>query len=275
MEQLIYILKFLVLGFVEGVTEFLPISSTGHLIIAERLLGLSEQDPLVYVFSILVQFAAILAIVVLYWSLLKQKTLSFFKGEKSGRHFAFICLLGLIPAGLLGFVLDDFIEEKLFSLPVVCVSLFVGAIFLLILEQVWIKRQQKEGLDEISGKDAVVVGLWQCLALCPGFSRSAATIMGGWNRGMKTKLIAEYSFFLAIPLMFAASFLKLVKFSWGSLALYQILALVLGSLVAFSSALMVVRAFLTYLKKKPFRVFAYYRIGLALLMLVLLLTGVL
>lgn len=274
MQEFFFIIKAILLGVIEGVTEFLPVSSTGHLIIGSSLLKMPDDD-FMKMFMVVIQLGAILAVLYLFWPKLWDKLKRFFRGEKEGVDFVKIWVLGCVPAAVLGLLLDDLIDEHLFSTATVTAALAVGAIMLFVFEQQWARRAKKKRLEEIKTPNALWVGAWQCLSLWPGFSRSAATLMGGWQQGMTTALAAEYSFFLAIPVMFGASGLKLIKFNFSGIRVYQYFALIAGFLVAFLTALLVVRSFLNYVKKKPLALFALYRIGLAALLLLFLLTGVL
>lgn len=265
-SQLWFIIKAMLLGVVEGVTEFLPVSSTGHLIIAVDIFGLPE-GKFMNMFNVVIQLGAILAVVWLFWDKLVLKGRSFFKGEAEGRKFLMVWILGCIPAAVLGVLLDDLIDKYLFSVWTVILALVVGAGLMLYLEQAIKPHRFKKEIEDISAKDALVVGAWQCLAMWPGFSRSASTIMGGWFSGMSTSVAAEYSFFLAIPVMFGASGLKLAKFDFAGVQMYQYIALIVGFLTAFVTALFVVKAFMGFLKKNGLRVFAYYRVILAIVLL--------
>ena len=232
MQQILFVLKAIILGIVEGVTEFLPVSSTGHLIIFSRFLGMPDDD-FMKMFMVVIQLGAILAVLFLFWKKLWGKIKLFFRGDSEGVSFVKVWVLGCIPAAVLGFLLNDLIDEYLFSVTTVAVALIAGALMLLFFEETWAKKSKKKDLKEITTKDALIVGVWQCVSMWPGFSRSAATIMGGWNRGMTTTLAAEYSFFLAIPVMFGASGLKLAKFDFAGVQVYQYFALIAGFLVAF------------------------------------------
>lgn len=274
MEQVLFILKAIILGIVEGVTEFLPVSSTGHLIIFSNLLGMPDDD-FMKMFMVVIQLGAILAVVFLFWPKLWAKLKLFFRGDAEGVNFVKIWVLGCVPAAVLGLLFNDLIDKYLFSVLTVAIALIVGAVLLLILEQVWANKAKKKDLNDITVKDSLVVGAWQCVSMWPGFSRSAATIMGAWNSGMTTALAAEYSFFLAIPVMFGASGLKLVKFDFSSTQVYQYFALIIGFLVAFVTALLVVKAFIKFVQSKPLKTFAYYRFALAAVLILLMIVGVL
>jgi undecaprenyl-diphosphatase len=266
-----YILKGILIAIVEGITEFLPISSTGHLIIANYFLGFGD-GPFERMFMVVIQLGAILAIIVLYWDKLWGFLLSLLRGEQKGKRFAAALLIGVLPAAVLGFTVEDFIDENLFSVPTVILGLIVGAMLMIWFEKRYRGRARVEKVEDISPSSALKVGLFQCLSLWPGMSRSASTIMGGWNQGLSPAVAAEYSFFLAIPIMFGASGVKLAKFGldghFSSVTATQMVTLVAGFAVAFLVALICVRAFMAYIKKRPMQVFAYYRFILAAFLIV-------
>ena len=277
--DLLFIFKNIIMAIVEGITEFLPVSSTGHLIITQSVLGL-PADEFNNMYSVVIQLAAILAVLILFWSRIWTKLSSFFRGEKEGRHFMFVWVLGCIPAVVLGLAYELLdLDTILFTVPVVAAALLVGAIFMIVLERRYGARTQlqpvTETMDDMTWKQALIVGFAQCASLWPGFSRSASTIMGGWLAGFSTPLAADYSFFLAIPVMFGASGIKLVRFSFDGISSAQIWSLILGFIVAFVVALLVVKAFIAFLHRRKLRVFAWYRIALAVLLIVLMLSGVL
>lgn len=267
-----YILKGIIIAIVEGITEFLPISSTGHLIIAGHFLGFGE-GAFEKMFMVVIQLGAIMAIVVLYWNKLWDLVIKFFKGEKAGRKFVIAILVGILPAFVFGMLLNDFIDEHLFRVITVIAGLLVGALLLLYFEKEYRGKENTFNVEDITPLQAIKVGLFQCLSLWPGMSRSSSTIMGGWISKLSPELAAEYSFFLAIPIMVGASFLKLLKFGksvgFKVVTSTQWVTLIAGSLVAFIVALICVRAFMNYIKKKPMKVFAYYRIALAFILLIL------
>ncbi len=274
MGDIIFVLKAILMGIVEGLTEFLPVSSTGHLIITQAVTGWPNNE-FTRMFSVVIQLAAILAVVILFWPKLWHKVKSFFRGEKEGRQFILIWVLGCLPAAVLGVLFDDFIDEHLFSVPTVALALFVGAILMLVSERYLARRGPLVRLEQIRPKQAVLVGLSQCLSLWPGFSRSAATIMGGWACGFNTSLAAEYSFFLAIPVMFGASGWSLRKYSFAGMSLTEAVALAVGFLISFLVAYLVVRSFMAFLRKHKLQGFAWYRIGIAVVLAVLWGIGVL
>jgi undecaprenyl-diphosphatase len=251
----------ILIAVVEGITEFLPISSTGHMVITQSLLGLEETDFL-KVFIVNIQFGAILSVVVLYW---KQffKTLGFY----------YKLFVAFIPAAIIGLFLGDFIDELLANVLVVAISLFLGGFVLLFVDK-WFNNENKPE-PEITYPKAFKIGLFQCIAMIPGVSRSAATIIGGMAQKLTRKTAAEFSFFLAVPTMFAASAYKLLKlFKAGGIDSNNISLLIIGNIVAFIVALIAIKAFISYLTKYGFRVFGYYRIIVGLVLIILLLSGV-
>lgn len=274
--DLLYIFKGILIAIVEGITEFLPISSTGHLIIAGHYLsfGTGEFEKM---YMVVIQLGAILSVIVLYWKKLWNLVISFFKGEKAGRNFVISIIVGVIPAFILGFLLDDFIEEKLFGIPTVILALIVGAIMMIYFEKKYRGHSNTSEVEDIKPMQALKVGLFQVMALWPGMSRSASTIMGGWHQGLSPELAAEYSFFLAIPIMVGASFLKLIKFIKNPIiattTASQWITLVLGFIVSFIVAILVIKAFMNFIRKQPMKVFAYYRFVLALILIVLMVMG--
>lgn len=278
--DILFIFKNIIVAIVEGLTEFIPVSSTGHLIITQNALGL-PADQFNNMYSVVIQLAAILAVLILFWKRIWTKLRSFFRGEAEGRHFMLVWVIGCVPAVALGLAYELLeLDTILFSVPVVAAALAFGAVLMLILENKH-ERIVKEAdtltatMDDMTLKQALIVGFAQCMSLWPGFSRSAATIMGGWMAGFSTPLAADYSFFLAIPIMFGASGLKLVRFSFENITNEQIWSLVLGFIVSFFVALVVVKAFIAFLHRHRLRFFAVYRLLLAALLLILLLTNVL
>jgi undecaprenyl-diphosphatase len=256
----------IILGIVEGLTEFLPISSTGHLIIAGNLLDFT--GPKAETFEIVIQLGAILAVVVLYWDrfvglLFPPKDRKF-----SGIYGLWLLFLTSLPASVVGLLAHSYIKEYLFSPFTVALALAVGAGLIFIVEGIN-KRTTTHSLDDITPKTAFGIGLFQCLALWPGFSRSASTIMGGMLLGTKRTVAAEYSFIAAVPIMFAATgydFLKNYKlFESGDL-----IFLLIGFVVSFISAWLAVKGFIVLLGRLTLRPFAVYRVILAALILLFL-----
>lgn len=272
------IIETIILAIVEGVTEFLPVSSTGHMIIASDLMKV-EADAFNKMYMIVVQLAAIFAVLVLYWPRIWNLAQGMFSGDKRSWRFFGVWVVSCIPAVVLGVLIDDVIDQYLFSTPTVAIALVVGAFMMIWGERkIAVHNLSSEMLD-INYKQGLTVGVAQCMALIPGFSRSAATIMGGWAAGLTTATAADFSFFLAIPIMFGASGYSILKFFKDDAAVASIvpgdwLALAIGCVVSFIVAWLVVKSFLNYLKTKKMEVFAWYRIVLAAVLLVLMLTGV-
>jgi undecaprenyl-diphosphatase len=265
MDTWILLIQSVILGIVEGITEFLPVSSTGHLIIAQNIIGFtSVRGAYLEMYTYVIQLGAILAVVVLYWQKIKDTLIHFFPKkvgyEKSGFRFWLMIVIACIPGGFFGILLDDLAEKYLFSPYTVAASLFVGAIFMIVAENRF--RGQNGGIEElkITPKQAIIIGLFQCLAIIPGMSRSASTIIGGWIAGLSTVAAAEFSFFLAIPVMVGMSFLKIVKMGgFGLMTGLEWGALIVGFVVSFLVALVVIGRFINYLKHKPMKIFAQYR----------------
>lgn len=258
-------LQAIFLGFIEGVTEFLPVSSTGHLILLVDILKFS--GPPGKVFEVVIQLGSILAICWLFRKRLWHVAVTAHK-EKSSRHFILMLLIAILPAMIIGAVAHDVIKEMLFSPKVVAVMLIIGGIIILLAEK-FKPAPSVHAVEQISWKKAVGIGFMQVLAMVPGTSRSAATIIGGLFLGFDRKLAAEFSFFLAIPTMFAASAYDLYK-NWSLLSADGLGLIAAGFIMAFVTALFTVRALMAWLAKHGFQPFAYYRIALGLVMLALL-----
>ncbi|MBK1813625.1 undecaprenyl-diphosphate phosphatase [Clostridium sp. YIM B02505] len=275
----LFIFKAIIIAIVEGITEFIPVSSTGHMIIVGELINFKDSE-FIKMFEIVIQLGAILAVVVLYWNKIWTMIKSFFKFEQKGIKFWLVIIVGTIPAVIFGLALDDIIDKYLFSYKTVAVGFIVGGILLILIENNFRKKTRRLkysnnlNIEEITYGQAIKVGLFQCLAMWPGMSRSASTIMGGWISGLSTPLAAEFSFFLAIPAMIGASGLKLRKFDYSTITNTEVISLVLGFIVAFIVALVVIDGFIAFLKKKPMRVFAIYRIFAGVVLVALMLTKV-
>jgi undecaprenyl-diphosphatase len=258
---------------VEGITEFLPVSSTGHLVIFENIMGFSTNRDYVDMYTYVIQLGAILAVVILYWRKIKDTLINFFPQkvgyEKSGFKFWFMIFIACVPGGVFGILLDD-TAEKYLQYPVpVAITLFLGAIWMIYAENKFRNNNLVKQKLSVTPKQALIIGAFQCLAIIPGMSRSASTIIGGWVAGLSTVVAAEFSFFLAIPVMVGMSFLKIFKLGgFGSLSAPEIVSLIIGFLVAFVVAIAVISKFISYLKKKPMRGFAYYRIIFAIIVLI-------
>lgn len=249
------LLQAVFLGVVEGVTEFLPVSSTGHLIIAGDLIGFS--GPLATVFEVVIQLGAILAICVLY----ARKLIAVAFGlvdDPASRHFAIAILIAFLPAAVLGFLLHDFIKDALFTPTVVCASLILGGIAILAIER-WRPQARFSAIEDITPLTSLKIGFFQCLAMIPGVSRSGATILGALTLGVERKTAAEFSFFLAIPTMLGATVLDLWK-SRHMLDADYTAVIAVGFVAAFISAIVVVRWLVNFISRHSFVVFGWYRI---------------
>ncbi|WP_291565298.1 MULTISPECIES: undecaprenyl-diphosphate phosphatase [unclassified Clostridium] len=279
METIIFIIKSIILGIVEGITEFLPVSSTGHLVIFQNLIGFKGTSAnYVEMYTYVIQLGAILAVVILYWKKIKDTLVNFFPQkvgyEKSGFKFWFMIFIACIPGGFFGILLDDLAEQYLFTPISVAITLFLGGIWMIYAEKKFRNNNAKNHELNVTPKQAILVGLFQCLAIIPGMSRSASTIIGGWVAGLSTVAAAEFSFFLAIPVMVGMSFLKILKIGGISiLTSPEIISLAVGFVVSFIVALAVINKFISYLKKKPMKIFAIYRMIFAVVVLLAGFTG--
>ncbi|MCF0040900.1 undecaprenyl-diphosphate phosphatase [Dyadobacter fanqingshengii] len=247
----------IILAIVEGITEFLPVSSTGHMIIASSFMGISHLE-FTKMFTVNIQFGAILSVLVLYWKRFFQTT-----------DFYFKLFVAFLPAAIIGFLLNDFIDAMLENVVVVAVSLLVGGIILIFIDRIANDNTRER---EISYFDALKIGFFQCIAMIPGVSRSASTIIGGMLQGLSRKQAAEFSFFLAVPTMAAAGGYKLLK-TYDTIQAEDIKILLIGNLVAFVVAMLAIKFFISFLTKYGFKVFGYYRIILGLILLGLLASG--
>lgn len=248
----------IILAIVEGITEFLPISSTGHMIIASSIMGINELE-ITKIFTVNIQFGAILSVVVLYWKRFFTSLEIYYK-----------LFVAFIPAAVFGLLLSDIIDQLLENVVVVAVMLLLGGIVLIFVDR-WFNNSNKE-IDELSYPSAFKIGLFQCIAMIPGVSRSAATIIGGLYQKMNRKAAAEFSFLLAVPTMFAAASYKLLQ-GYQSIDAGDIQILLIGNAVAFLVAMVAIKFFIAYVTKYGFKVFGYYRIALGLVILILLALG--
>lgn len=262
------------MGIVEGITEFLPVSSTGHLIIVGHFIGFHDlsgsSDWYVKLFEVVIQLGAILAIVVLYWDKI-EKSLKNLKPGQWGFKLWFNIVLACIPTGIFGFLLKNKIDNYLFKALPVAVAMVVGGILLIAIENKYRNRNSINDMNKVNGRKSFIIGFFQCLSLWPGMSRSASTIMGGWIAGLSSEAAAEFSFFLAIPTMIGVSGVDLIKnrHQIANLNPIYVIALGLGFIVSFIVALLVVEKFINFLKKKPMRVFGIYRILVGTILLIL------
>ncbi|MFN5663719.1 MAG: undecaprenyl-diphosphate phosphatase [Bacteroidota bacterium] len=250
------IVEAVVLAVVEGITEYLPISSTGHMIIASSLMGIASDD-FVKMFTVAIQFGAILSVIVLYW----KKFLQSF-------DFYLKLLVAFITAALFGKLFDDQIDALLENVIAVAIALLAGGVVLLFIDR-WL-NDERDSNDELTYGKVLRIGFFQVIAMIPGISRSAATIIGGLTQKLSRKAAAEFSFFLAVPTMFAATVYKMYKFidQGNNIGNEQITLLVIGNIVAFIVAMLAIKGFIAYLTKHGFRIFGWYRIALALIILI-------
>lgn len=269
---MIEILKSILYGIVEGITEWLPISSTGHMILLEEIMPMNVSKSFWSMFLVVIQLGAIFAVVVLYWNKIFP-----FKKNKEGKYTSVKSiwilwskiLVATIPAAIIGLALDDWIDAHLYNGFVVAIMLIlVGVAFIYIENRNKDMRPSVNSLSALSYKDALIIGLFQVVAaILPGTSRSGATIVGGLMIGVSRAVAAEFTFFLAIPVMFGASLLKLVKFGLA-FSVLEFFILVIGMVVAFFVSIFVIRFLMSYIKKHDFKVFGWYRIVLGAFVLI-------
>lgn len=269
---MIEILKSILYGIVEGITEWLPISSTGHMILLEEIMPMNVSESFWSMFLVVIQLGAILAVVVLYWNKIFP-----FRKNKEGKYTSVKSiwilwskiLVATIPAAVIGLALDDWIDAHLYNGFVVAIMLIlVGVAFIYIENRNKDMRPSVNSLSALSYKDALIIGLFQVVAaVLPGTSRSGATIIGGLMIGVSRAVAAEFTFFLAIPVMFGASLLKLVKFGFA-FSVLEFFILVIGMVVAFVVSIFVIRFLMSYIKKHDFKVFGWYRIVLGAFVLI-------
>ena len=291
--NLIEWLKVILLGIVEGITEWLPISSTGHLILVDEFVKLKQSTDFMEMFNVVIQLGAILAVVVLYfeklWPFHSKKNApkkSWFKNpcdtgfagtiQQFCNHYChmdkimlwFKIVVACIPAMVIGLPLDDWMEEHLHNATVVALMLILYGIFFIIIENYNKKRIAKiDSLESLTFKDAFLIGLFQVLSLIPGTSRSGSTIIGGILIGTSREIAAEFTFFLAIPVMFGASLIKLLKFGLAFSGT-ELAVLLVGMVVAFAVSIFAIKFLMGYIKKHDFKVFGWYRILLGIIVLI-------
>lgn len=270
-------LETIIIAIVEGLTEFLPVSSTGHMIIAQSLLGV-ESTPFVKAFTVIIQFGAILSVICLYWKKFFYPT-----AERSGvsywramYDFYARLVVGVLPAVVLGLAFNDFIESNLGNVTLVAVMLIIGGVFMLFCDRIFNKGSED---TRLTYRRAFTVGLIQCISMIPGVSRSMATIVGGMSQRLTRKAAAEFSFFLAVPTMFGATCLetyKLISHGGGSLLTHgnNLETLLLGSAVAFVVAILAIKFFINYVTKYGFAAFGWYRIIVGIVIIACALCGI-
>ncbi len=277
------LIQTIIISIVEGLTEFLPVSSTGHMIITQHLLGVSQGSPFVHAFTFIIQFGAILSVVCLYWK-------RFFHIDRTPvpddvenpflrfihpLRFYWLLFVGVLPAVVIGLAAkkSGLLDWLLDSIWAVAIMLVVGGIFMLFCDKIFNKGREENKVNE---KRAFNIGLWQCLSVIPGTSRSMATIVGGMANGLTRKRAAEYSFFLAVPTMAGATLLDLLDIlkedaTWVNT--HDLLMLAVGCVVSFVVALLAMRWFVSFLTKYGFKVFGWYRIIIGIIIIVMLLSG--
>lgn len=289
MENLIEILKVILLGIVEGITEWLPISSTGHMIIIDEFVQLDVTPEFKEMFFVVIQLGAIMAVVVLYWHKLwpfvsgknndNVKYAPKYHGTNGFVNFLnkyvkwdtmqmwFKVLVAALPAAIIGLPFDDKLDELFYNFQTVSITLIVyGIIFIIVENRNKNRKPVVRNFEGLTYKHAVIIGIFQILALIPGTSRSGATIIGAILIGTSRYVAAEFSFFLAIPIMFGASLLKLVKFGFAFQA-NELVLLIIGMVTAFIVSVIAIKTFMSYIKKKDFKVFGYYRIVLGIILI--------
>jgi undecaprenyl-diphosphatase len=257
------LIEAVILAIIEGITEFLPVSSTGHMIIGSSLMGIAD-DPFTKTFTVAIQFGAILSVIVLYYKRFLQSISFYMK-----------LAVAFIPAAVIGFLLDDYIDMLLSNVLVVAYTLLAGGVLLIFIDS-WLKGGEGPEAETIDYNKALKIGFVQCIAMIPGVSRSAATIIGGLMVKLNRKTAAEFSFFLAVPTMFAATVFKIYKFAQQGVGVTpeQINILIVGNIVAFIVAMLAIKFFIGFLKAKGFRWFGYYRIALGIAVLALIGLGI-
>lgn len=269
-------IEVIIIAIVEGLTEFLPVSSTGHMIITQNILGVESTD-FVKAFTVIIQFGAILSVVCLYWNRFFRLNPGKVTDLKSFLHkfdFYWKLLVAFIPAAVIGFLFSDMIDSMLENVWVVAIMLVIGGIFMLFVDKIF---NHPDTSQEITEKKAFTIGLFQCVAMIPGVSRSMATIVGGMSQKLSRKAAAEFSFFLAVPTMFAATAYKMLKLfmepNGAEILRENIGALVLGNVVAFVVALLAIKFFIGFVTKYGFKAFGYYRILVGGAILIMMLMG--
>ena len=267
------LIQTIIIAIVEGLTEFLPVSSTGHMIITQNLLGVQQGDPFVHAFTFIIQFGAILSVVCLYWKhFFQMRNEQEFQDKM---QFYWRLIIGVLPAVVIGLAAkkSGLLDWLLDSVLVVAIMLVVGGIFMLFCDRIFNKGSE---YNKVTVKRAFIIGCWQCLSVIPGTSRSMATIVGGMQQKLTRKNAAEFSFFLAVPTMAGATLLDLLDMfkegtSWATSN--HIMLLIVGCVIAFVVAMLAMKWFVGFLTKYGFKFFGWYRIVIGAIILILLLTG--
>ncbi len=264
----IEIIKAIILGIVEGITEWLPISSTGHMILVEEFIKFNFSEEFMEMFRVVIQLGAIMAVVLLYFHKLNPfATGKTSKQKKDTWDIWFKVIVGVLPAGILGVLFDDWFDEHFYNYQTVAITLIVyGILFIVIENRNRGKRAKIKNFNDLSYMKALGIGVFQILSLVPGTSRSGATILGAIILGTSRNIAAEYSFFLSVPIMFGASALKLIKFGFNFNSL-ELGVLLTGMIVAFFVSVIAIRFLIKYIKNNDFKAFGWYRIILGILVL--------
>ena len=264
--KIIELFKVIFFGVVEGITEWLPISSTGHLILLEEFIKLNTSNAFMEMFRVVIQLGAIMAVIVLYFKKLNPFSLQKTNEEKKQTWSLWLkVLIACIPAAIIGILFDDKIDEVFYNYITVAITLIVYGILFIVVENRNKNKQHKyEDLKDITVQLALIIGMFQVLALIPGTSRSGATIVGAIMFGASRTVAAEFTFFLAIPVMFGASLLKIIKFGFAFTS-SEIIILVIGMLVAFLVSVLAIKFLMNYIKKNNFKAFGWYRIILGVI----------
>lgn len=267
--DILLLIKTILLGIVEGITEWLPISSTGHLILANEFIDLNMSDAFMEMFDVVIQLGAIMAVVVLYFHKLNPFSPKKKKKEKTDTVILWTkVILAVLPAAVIGVLLDDWLNDHFYNPPVVAATLIIYGILFIVVENYNKKRRGRamDDLNRLTYSMALIIGVFQVLSLIPGTSRSGATILGGILIGCSRTVAAEFSFFLGIPVMFGASLLKIVKFGLHFTSI-EAMVLIVGMVVSFLVSILAIKFLLGYIKKNDFKAFGVYRIILGILVI--------
>ncbi len=272
------IIKSIILGIIEGITEWLPISSTGHLIIADEFIKLGMTDEFMEMFNVVIQLGAILAVVVIFWNKMWPFTADKTKGynyitkgngliKKDVMDMWFKVIAAMLPAAIVGIPFDDYFEKHFHNWQVVSAALIVYGVLFIVIEKINKSRKPKvTGIPELSYKTALLIGCFQALSLIPGTSRSGSTILGAMILGVSRVAGAEFSFFLAVPVMFGASLIKLLKFGFTFTGM-ELAVLAVGTLTSFIVSVIAIKFLISYVRRHDFSLFGYYRIALGVIVI--------
>ncbi len=272
------IIKSIILGIIEGITEWLPISSTGHLIIADEFIKLGMTDEFMEMFNVVIQLGAILAVVVIFWNKMWPFTADKTKGynyitkgngliKKDVMDMWFKVIVAMLPAAIVGIPFDNYFEKHFHNWQVVSAALIVYGVLFIVIEKMNKNRKPKvNSIPELSYKTALLIGCFQALSLIPGTSRSGSTILGAMILGVSRVAGAEFSFFLAVPVMFGASFIKLLKFGFTFTGM-ELAVLAVGTLTSFIVSVIAIKFLISYVRRHDFSLFGYYRIALGVIVI--------